>query len=162
MTYQCLSYSKLNTRYCSFQLFFLIHPWAFPNTEHLPLPNDCWHSAQASDSTSPWVCAERSRLDHLHFQSQPPTSAIFSCQESIKYISVHVRVLQCLFQVYRSLNFLKNAFIYLFMVALDLPCCMWAFSSCDKKGLLSSCRAQASHYSDFSLQSTDSKVDRPQ
>ena len=29
-----------------------------------------------------------------------------------------------------------NKFIYLFLAALGLPCCMWAFSSCGKRGLL--------------------------
>ena len=27
-------------------------------------------------------------------------------------------------------------FIYLFLAALGLRCCMWAFSSCDERGLL--------------------------
>ena len=31
--------------------------------------------------------------------------------------------------------FFKN-FIYLFLAALSLHCCMWAFSSCGKQGLL--------------------------
>ena len=38
-------------------------------------------------------------------------------------------------------SFKKNyVFIYLFILAaLILRCCAWAFSSCDKWGLLSSC-----------------------
>ena len=32
------------------------------------------------------------------------------------------------------LNFLN--FIYVFLAALGLRCCMWAFSSCSKRGLL--------------------------
>ena len=35
--------------------------------------------------------------------------------------------------------------MYLFLAVLGLRCCARAFSRCDKKGLLSSCRAQASH-----------------
>ena len=34
------------------------------------------------------------------------------------------------------LGFLKNKFIYLFMAALGLCCCVRAFSSCDEGGLL--------------------------
>ena len=45
--------------------------------------------------------------------------------------------------------FFKN--IYLFLVALGLRCCVWAFSRCREPGLLSSCGAQASsHCSGFS------------
>ena len=43
--------------------------------------------------------------------------------------------------------FLKH-FIYL--TALGLCCCAWAFSSCDEQGLLSSCDVWASHCSGFS------------
>ena len=32
--------------------------------------------------------------------------------------------------------FLKNLFIYLFLAALGLCCCAWAFSSCSEQGLL--------------------------
>ena len=41
---------------------------------------------------------------------------------------------------------------YLFLAALGLHCCAWAFSSCSKWGLLSSCSAQASHCGSFSCQ----------
>ena len=34
-------------------------------------------------------------------------------------------------------------FIYLFLAALGLRCCVWAFSSCGEPGLLSSCGAGA-------------------
>ena len=34
------------------------------------------------------------------------------------------------------LFFLKNKFIYLFLAALGLCCCAWAFSSCGEQGLL--------------------------
>ena len=37
-----------------------------------------------------------------------------------------------------------NICIYLFLAALGLCCCTWAFSSCGQYGLLSSCSAQAS------------------
>ena len=40
--------------------------------------------------------------------------------------------------------------IYLFLAALGLCCCTWAFSSCGEQDLLSSCRAWASHCSGFS------------
>ena len=45
------------------------------------------------------------------------------------------------------IGFLK---IYLFSATLGLHCCMQAFSSCSKWGLLSSCCAQASHCGGFS------------
>ena len=34
------------------------------------------------------------------------------------------------------LFFFLNKFIYLFLAVLGLCCCKWAFSSCDKRGLL--------------------------
>ena len=36
------------------------------------------------------------------------------------------------------------------LAPLGLHCCVWAFTSCGKQGLLSSCGAQASHCSAFS------------
>ena len=33
-------------------------------------------------------------------------------------------------------SFFKNKFIYLFLAALGLRCCAWAFSSCGERGLL--------------------------
>ena len=49
--------------------------------------------------------------------------------------------------------------VYIFLVAPGLRCCVWAFSSCDLWGLLSSCDACTSHFCGFSLlQSTDSRV----
>ena len=41
-------------------------------------------------------------------------------------------------------------FIYLFLAALGLRCCTWAFSSCGERGLLFRCGAWASHCSGFS------------
>ena len=46
-------------------------------------------------------------------------------------------------------SFLKNHFIYLFLIALGLCCCMWAFSSCSEQELLFF-GAQASHFGGFS------------
>ena len=48
-------------------------------------------------------------------------------------------------------SFFKNKFIYLinlFLAALGLHCCTWAFSSCGERGLLFI--ARASHCSGFS------------
>ena len=39
--------------------------------------------------------------------------------------------------------------IYLFLTVLSLPSCAWTFSSCNKKGLLSSCGAQVLGHSGF-------------
>ena len=44
--------------------------------------------------------------------------------------------------------------IYLFLVALGLCCCAWAFSSCRERGLLSHCGAWPSHCSGFSCGGT--------
>ena len=41
-------------------------------------------------------------------------------------------------------------YLFIFLVALGLCCCMCAFSSCGKQGLLSSCDTQASHCGGFS------------
>ena len=35
-----------------------------------------------------------------------------------------------------SVFFFFNLFIYLFLAALGLRCCAWAFSSCGERGLL--------------------------
>ena len=40
--------------------------------------------------------------------------------------------------------------IYLFLSAMGLHCCVWAFSSCGKRGLLSSCSMWTSHCYGFS------------
>ena len=47
------------------------------------------------------------------------------------------------------MNFKKMS-IYLFLAALDLCCCVRAFSSFSEWGLLSSCSTRASHRSGFS------------
>ena len=39
---------------------------------------------------------------------------------------------------------------YLFLAALGLPCCPWAFSSCPEQRLLSSCGVRASRCGGFS------------
>ena len=55
-----------------------------------------------------------------------------------------------------SVCFCCLIFISLFLAALGLHCCMRAFSSCNERGLVSSC-AWAFHCSGFScLQSMDS------
>ena len=37
---------------------------------------------------------------------------------------------------YKFIEFFFNRFIYLFLAALGLHCCAWAFSSCGERGLL--------------------------
>ena len=46
---------------------------------------------------------------------------------------------------------LFNLFTYLFLATVGLHCCMQAFSSCDKRGLLFSCSARAPYCCGFSL-----------
>ena len=46
---------------------------------------------------------------------------------------------------------LKKLFIHVFLAALGLRCCAWAFLSCCEQALLSSCGVQASHCSSFSF-----------
>ena len=41
------------------------------------------------------------------------------------------------FLILRSKFLIVSLFIYLFLVTLGLCCCVWAFSSCSKQGLLS-------------------------
>ena len=45
----------------------------------------------------------------------------------MEYVSLFVPLPCCFF---------LNKVIYLFLSALDLCCCMWAFSSCGERGLL--------------------------
>ena len=35
-----------------------------------------------------------------------------------------------------SISEIKKIYIYLFLAALGLSCCVWAFSSCGERGLL--------------------------
>ena len=50
-------------------------------------------------------------------------------KQNIGHIKEENCVLNCLF-------FFPYKFIYLFMAALGLRCCAWAFSSCDERELL--------------------------
>ena len=54
------------------------------------------------------------------------------------YISVFVSVPYCLFFFFYTFSFLKKLIYltYLFLAALGLHCCAWAFSSCGEWGLL--------------------------
>ena len=47
-----------------------------------------------------------------------------------------IRTRQWLYQFFCFCFFLTNLFIYLFLAVLALRCCVWAFSSCSKQGLL--------------------------
>lgn len=50
--------------------------------------------------------------------------------------------------IYQESDFFKIfIYYYLFLPALGLSHCLWAFSSYSKQGLLSSCRVWSSHYS---------------
>ena len=55
---------------------------------------------------------------------------------------------------HRSISFLEMSFlkkfIYLFLTALGLHCCVWAFSSCGEQGPLSRCGVRASYCGGFS------------
>ena len=44
----------------------------------------------------------------------------------------------------------SKIFFYLFLAVLDLRCCVWVFSSCGERGLLSRCDVRFSHCSGFS------------
>ena len=59
------------------------------------------------------------------------------------FTSVQVRTTACVLFTY-----FKN--IHLFLAALDLHCCTWAFSSCSEQALPSSCGARTSHCRSFS------------
>ena len=77
----------------------------------------------------------------------------FSARLSLKAQSKSVLLISLciLFFSFPTLSTISNytfasSFIYLFIsAALGLCCCMWAFSSCGKKGLLASCGVRASH-----------------
>ena len=56
--------------------------------------------------------------------------------------------------------FFKKLFFFKFLAALDLCCCMQAFTR--EWGLLSNCSVQASHCGGFSLQSMGSRACRLQ
>ena len=57
--------------------------------------------------------------------------------DSVLYIYIYI-LFHIPFHYGLSLDifFLINELIYLFLAALGLRCCMWAFSSCGKRGLL--------------------------
>ena len=53
--------------------------------------------------------------------------------------------------------FIFNLFIYLCLAVLGLRCCLWAFSSCGKRGATFHCSAWASHCGGFLLRSMGSR-----
>ena len=52
--------------------------------------------------------------------------------------------------IYAIFNVITLFKFYLFLVALGLCCCEWAFSSCGERGATIHCGAQASHCYSFS------------
>ena len=66
-----------------------------------------------------------------------------------QWISLYLGILEWVNMI--DAFFLKfYLFIYLFMAALGLRCCAWAFSDCSWAEATLLCGAQASHYADFS------------
>ena len=58
------------------------------------------------------------------------------------YIYTHTHIYMCVYMY---------IFIYfIILTILGFHCCMWFFSSCAEKGLLSNCGPLASHWDDFS------------
>ena len=43
---------------------------------------------------------------------------------------------KALFQLHIIIFFIKFIYVFLFLAALGLRCCVWAFSSCVERGLL--------------------------
>ena len=82
------------------------------------------------------VTQSRTRLKRLSSSSS---------SMSIYRLKVYITVGHYLIMMYPIL-----LVIHLFLLALGLPCCVWAFSSCNKQELLSNCSAQASHCRSFS------------
>ena len=77
----------------------------------------------------------------LYVPRQPlPVSGWTTCYK-VGTQAVSSKVLTALFKKFLFINFLA---------VLGLGCCVWAFSSCSKRGLLSSCSERSSHDSGFS------------
>ena len=70
----------------------------------------------------------------------------------ILYFLYHLNFSNLMHIFLKILSFKKiNYFIYLFLAALGLCCCMWAFSSCSEQGLcFVAVRCVASHCCGFS------------
>ena len=68
---------------------------------------------------------------------------------SFRFGSCLIWIDRCLLSL--AFLFLRiSLFMCVLLSVLGLLCCTWTFSSCSMWGLLSSCGAQASHYSGFS------------
>ena len=86
---------------------------------------------------------------HIHifilFQILFPYRLLHNIEQS----SLCYTVVPCWLSIFSK--YLKIfSFIYLFMAALSLHYCAWAFSSCGEWGLLFGCGARASHCGGFS------------
>ena len=86
---------------------------------------------------------------HIHifilFQILFPYRLLHNIEQS----SLCYTVVPCWLSIFSK--YLKIfSFIYLFMAALSLHYCAWAFSSCGECGLLFGCGARASHCGGFS------------
>ena len=67
-----------------------------------------------------------------------------------EYINIYIFITYFAYLPRIRFFFLIFIYYYLFLPALGLSHCLWAFSSYNKQGLLSSCRVWASHCSGFS------------
>ena len=92
---------------------------------------------------SPWLlpCLAPGRLS-------PVTLLLLFSRFSHKWTHPVIRYFLFLPSLFNMMFFFF--FSNLFLAALGRLCCVWAFSSCSKCGILSSCGAWASHRSDFS------------
>ena len=77
------------------------------------------------------------------------SSLIFRSLIHFEFVLVY-GMMKCSNLIFWHWLFSKNCMFYLFLLALGLCCCPWAFSSCGDWGLLSSCGVRAAHCSGFS------------
>ena len=85
-----------------------------------------WKGRCKRISISPWH-------DFVHKSFKKPTYQLELINELSKFAGYKVNIQKSIVYLYTS-NFKK--FIYLFLAALGLCCCAWAFSSCGERGLL--------------------------
>ena len=77
------------------------------------------------------------------------------------YLALIQHTQHSIIRIYHIFFIHPSVFIYLFLAALGLRCCVQAFSSCSKWGLLSSCGVWTSHCGGFSCWGAQTPVLMP-
>ena len=88
---------------------------------------------------------------NIHMNPEGEFQSYFNIYYLVDWIKWWLNYLKCVawHSSFHFFLFFKIS-IHLFLAALGLQCCVQVFSSCSKQELISSCRAQTSHWGGFS------------